>query len=262
VTGSARAGRGGHFRSSPGPDMLVKNFTSSAVFPPPPRHDVVPRKISESTVRRLSHYLRALERRVGDSSTLSSEQLAAEAGTTAAQVRKDLSSFGSFGKRGLGYTTGELIASIRAILGLERNWRVALLGAGRIGSALYEYGDFRARGFDIVAIFDTDPAKLGEVWDGVRIRHPGELEAAVAETEIELAVIAVPADAAQEMVDRVVAAGVRGVLNFAPRRIRVPDDVAVQDVNMVMELEALAFQLTDPEPDVFPEGLPTEATGT
>lgn len=205
------------------------------------------RKISESTVRRLSHYLRALERRVGDSATISSEQLAREAGTTAAQVRKDLSSFGSFGKRGLGYSTGELIDRIRAILGLTREWRVALLGAGRIGSALFEYGDFRARGFDIVAIFDTDPAKIGRVWDGVEIRSPEGIAEAVAREGIELAVIAVPADAAQRMVDAVVEAGVRGVLNFAPRRIRVPEGVAVQDVNMVMELEGLAFQLTDPE---------------
>jgi len=170
-----------------------------------------------------------------------------EAGTTAAQVRKDLSSFGSFGKRGLGYTTEELITSIRAILGLGRTWRVALLGAGRIGSALYEYGDFRARGFDIVAIFDADDGKIGEVWEGVEIQHPDRLADTLKRERIELAVIAVPADAAQEMVDRVVEAGIRGVLNFAPRRIRVPGHVAVQDVNMVMELEALAFQLTAPE---------------
>lgn len=239
--------------------MLVKIFTSARVSPSfRPARILVPRKISESTVRRLSHYLRALERRVGDASTLSSEQLATEAGTTAAQVRKDLSSFGSFGKRGLGYTTEELIASIRAILGLGRSWRVALLGAGRIGSALFEYGDFKARGFDIVAIFDADDSKIGEVWDGVEIQHPDRMAETLEEEQIELAVIAVPADAAQEMVDRVVDAGIRGVLNFAPRRIRVPDDVAVQDVNMVMELEALAFQLTDPEADK----LPRQATGT
>jgi redox-sensing transcriptional repressor len=205
----------------------------------------VSRKISESTVRRLSHYLRALERRVGDSATISSEQLAREAGTTAAQVRKDLSSFGSFGKRGLGYSTRELIDRIRHIMGLTRAWRVALLGAGRIGSALFEYGDFRARGFDIVAVFDADPAKIGRVWDGVEIQSPDRIANVVGREEIDLAVIAVPADAAQDMVDAVVAAGVRGVLNFAPRRIRAPEGVTVQDVNMVMELEGLAFQLTD-----------------
>jgi redox-sensing transcriptional repressor len=186
---------------------------------------------------------------VGDSATISSEQLAREAGTTAAQVRKDLSSFGSFGKRGLGYSTQELIDKIRAIMGLTRGWRVALVGAGRIGSALYEYDDFRARGFDIVAIFDANPEKIGRVWDGVEIRGPESIREVVESHEIDLAVIAVPADAAQEMVDAVVAAGVRGVLNFAPRRIRAPEGVTVQDVNMVMELEGLAFQLTDADLD-------------
>jgi redox-sensing transcriptional repressor len=237
--------------------MLVKDFTSGRADAPAggvrrprgPRHIDpflhVSRKISDSTVRRLSHYLRALERRVGETSTISSEQLAVEAGTSAAQVRKDLSSFGSFGKRGQGYGTDELIVRIRSILGLTRRWRVALLGAGRIGSALYEYGDFRARGFDVVAIFDTDPAKIGDVWDGVEIQHPDALDEVVRDRKIELAVIALPAEAAQRMVDVVVGAGVRGIVNFAPRRIRVPTGVAVQDVNMVMEMEALAFQLTE-----------------
>jgi redox-sensing transcriptional repressor len=230
--------------------MLVKSFTSLSPTAGQLPRSAVSRKISESTVRRLSHYLRALERRVDDSATISSEQLAREAGTTAAQVRKDLSSFGSFGKRGLGYATEELIGRIRDIMGLTRAWRVALLGAGRIGSALFEYGDFRARGFDIVALFDADPEKIGRVWDGVEIRSPDRIAEVVEREAIDLAVIAVPAEAAQEMVDAVVAAGVRGVLNFAPRRIRVPEGVTVQDVNMVMELEALAFQLADAEIDV------------
>lgn len=224
-----------------------RSIADSTVASPPLRRHSLPvsRKISDSTVRRLSHYLRALERRVGEASTLSSEQLAVEAGTSAAQVRKDLSSFGSFGKRGRGYGTDELIERIRSILGVDRRWRVALLGAGRIGSALYEYGDFRARGFDVVAIFDTDPDKIGEVWDGVRILHPDALEGVVRDEGIELAVIAVPSEVAQSMVDVVVESGVRGIVNFAPRRIRVPAGVAVQDVNMVMEMEGLAFQLTE-----------------
>ncbi len=238
--------------------MLVKTFTSVPRSTRRYPETAVSRKISESTVRRLSHYLRALERRVGDSTTISSQQLAREAGTTAAQVRKDLSSFGSFGKRGLGYPTQELIDRIRDIMGLTRPWRVALLGAGRIGSALYEYGDFRARGFDIVAIFDADSEKVGRVWDGVEIRDPAAIAEVVERERIDLAVIAVPAEAAQEMVDAVVRAGVRGVLNFAPRRIRVPTDVTVQDVNMVMELEGLAFQLTDADLDA-PQ---REATGS
>lgn len=234
--------------------MLVKTFTSVPRPPGQPHRFAVPRKISESTVRRLSHYLRALERRTGDSSTISSEQLAREAGTTAAQVRKDLSSFGSFGKRGLGYSTEKLLDRLRSIMGLTRDWRVALLGAGRIGSALFEYGDFRSRGFDIVAIFDTDPEKVGRVWNGVEIRSPDRIPEVTEHERIDLAIVAVPADAAQEMVDAVVEAGVRGVLNFASRRIRVPDGVVVQDVNMVMELESLAFQLTDPDVEALRPG--------
>lgn len=238
--------------------MLVKTFTSHPRPLQDPLEHPVARKISESTVRRLSHYLRALERRVDDSSTLSSEQLAREAGTTAAQVRKDLSFFGSFGKRGLGYTTQALIDRIRGIMGLTHEWRVALVGAGRIGSALFEYGDFKARGFDIVAIFDADPEKVGKVWEHVEIRSPDGIAEVLAREGIEIGVVAVPADAAQEIVDTLVSAGVRGILNFAPRRIRVPEGVTVQDVNMVMELEALAFQLTDPRVETLGRG----ATGT
>ncbi len=193
-----------------------------------------------------------------DSSTLSSEQLALEAGTTAAQVRKDLSFFGSFGKRGLGYTTQELIDHIRGIMGLTHEWRVALVGAGRIGSALYEYGDFRARGFDIVAIFDADPSKIGGVWEGVEIQSPDLIPEVLERESIEIGVVAVPADAAQATVETLVSAGVRGILNFAPRRIRVPEGVTVQNVNMVMELEALAFQLNDPRVETLGRG----ATGT
>lgn len=203
------------------------------------------RKISESTVRRLSHYLRileALEARGGP--TVSSEELAEQSGTTAAQVRKDLSLFGSFGKRGLGYGTADLAARLRDILGLDRRWRVALAGAGRIGSALFEYPDFRRRGFDIVAVLDSDPAKIGLTWNGVTITSTDALETVVDAASIEVLILAVPADSAQEVARRAVAAGVRGILNFAPTQLRVPEGVFVQDVNLVMELEALAFELT------------------
>ncbi len=203
------------------------------------------RKVSDSTVRRLSHYLRVLEQRSSPAEeTVSSRQLAEASGTTAAQVRKDLSIFGSFGKRGQGYDAPELTRRLRSIMGLEQGWRVALLGVGRIGSALVEYNDFRARGFDIVAIFDTDEEKIGQRREGIEILPPSALPQVVRDEQIQLAIIAVPSDAAQEMVDAAVAAGVRGILNFAPRKIRVADEVAVQSVNMVMELEALAFKLS------------------
>lgn len=207
------------------------------------------RKISDSTVRRLSLYLRALESLEAEeggeagAASVSSRELAARAGTTAAQVRKDLSHFGSFGKRGMGYRVPELAGRLRRILGLDRSWRVALVGAGRIGAALFEYADFRRRGFEIVQVFDVDPEKVGRRWNGVTIEDGSRLEDRLAEDEVEIAIVAVPADAAQEVVDRAVSAGVRGILNFAPARLRVPDDVVMEDVNIVMELEALSFAL-------------------
>ncbi len=205
-----------------------------------------PRKISESTVRRLSLYLRFLEEFEGKGRlTTSSEELARRGGTTAAQVRKDLSVFGSFGKRGLGYAVPELAAELRDILGLSRTWRVALVGAGRIGSALFEYEDFRRRGFRIVSVLDADPVKVGTEWRGVAIRHESELERTVREEGVEILILAVPADAVQKIVDRAVDAGVRGILNFAPTRLRVPEGIALNDVNMAVELEALSFALSN-----------------
>jgi redox-sensing transcriptional repressor len=205
----------------------------------------VSRKVSESTVRRLSYYLRILEQMErSKAETVSSEDLAAEAGTTAAQVRKDLSLFGSFGKRGLGYGVAALADHLRAILGLGRTWRVLLAGAGRIGAALFEYPDFRRRGFEIACVVDSDPAKVGLRWGGVTITDAERLEDEVRRFEIEVMILAVPAEAAQALALRAVDAGVRGILNFAPTQLRVPAQVAVQDVNMVMELEALSFELT------------------
>ena len=207
------------------------------------------KKISDSTVRRLSHYLRSLEGFEEPGGTVSSEELAARGQTTAAQVRKDLSHFGSFGKRGLGYQVDELRTRLRRILGIDRTWRVALVGAGRIGLALFEYPAFRARGFECVAIFDSDPDKVGTERSGLVVRDPAEFEAAVRELGIEIVILAVPAKAAQQMASRAVDAGVRGILNFAPIRLNVPPRVPVEDVNLVMELEALSFALSQTERD-------------
>lgn len=206
------------------------------------------KKISESTVRRLSLYLRSLREAVeGSAETISSEELADRGGTTAAQVRKDLSMFGSFGKRGMGYPTAELTRAIEEILGLHRRWRVAVIGAGKIGSALVAYRNFHSRGFEIVAVFDTDPAKVGAVWGGQRIQPDEALERVVSEREIDIAIIAVPGTAAQSVADRVVASGVRALLNFAPVRLRVPEDVALRNVDMVLELEQLTYALNSAE---------------
>lgn len=204
------------------------------------------KKVSEPTVSRLSLYLRVLmelsESGVG---TVSSEELARRGGTTAAQVRKDLSFFGTFGKRGLGYPVEALVEELRRILGLKRRWRVALVGAGRIGRALFGYQDFRKQGFYIEAVFDRDEAKVGQKWNGLEVRSDAELERALAEEQIEIVIVAVPGEAAQGVVDRVVRSGVRGILNFAPVKLHVPAGVALKTVNMAMELEGLSYALTN-----------------
>lgn len=203
-------------------------------------------RISESTVRRLSLYLRYLQEAHGrGQETISSEDLALRGGTTSAQVRKDFSFFGSFGKRGLGYSVPELLRALEEILGLHRDWKVALVGAGKIGSALFSYRNFRSRGFDIRAVFDADPEKIGAPWGDLRVLPDAEMERVLVEAGIEIAIVAVPAEAAQAVVDRVVGSGVKAVLNFAPVRLRVPEGVALRSVDMVMEMEGLTFSLNN-----------------
>jgi redox-sensing transcriptional repressor len=204
------------------------------------------RRVAESTVRRLSLYLRFLEEfEEQGSETVSSGALASLGGTTSAQVRKDLSFFGSFGKRGLGYPVPELAQRIREILGLNRRYRVALIGAGKIGSALVQYRGFRARGFDIVAIFDVDPAKVGHRWNGLTILDAAHLEQELMQQPVDMAVLVTPGDAAQGVTDRLVRLGVKAILNFAPVQLAVPDDVAVKTVNLALELETLSYALAN-----------------
>jgi redox-sensing transcriptional repressor len=204
------------------------------------------RKIAESTVRRLSLYLRFLEEfEDAGMETVSSEAMAHRGGTTSAQVRKDLSFFGSFGKRGLGYPVGELVRTLREILGLGRSYRVAMIGAGKIGSALVQYRGFRQRGFDIVAIFDADPAKIGREWNGLAVRDVRGLEADLRQHPVEIAVIVTPGEAAQPVTDRLVATGIKAILNFAPAQLAVPGDVVVKNVNLALELETLSYALTN-----------------
>jgi redox-sensing transcriptional repressor len=204
------------------------------------------KRVADSTIRRLSLYLTALEELVKRGArTISSEELAQLGGTTSAQVRKDLSVFGSFGKRGLGYSVDELIARLRSILGLGRRWRVCIIGAGKVGAALAQYAGFPERGFDIVAVYDADPARVGQRWGDLKVRDVGMLEADATSQGFDIAVLAVPASAAQRVADRAVAAGVRGILNFVPVQLNVPPSVAVRNVNMAVELEALSFALTN-----------------
>lgn len=207
------------------------------------------KRIADSTIRRLSLYLRFLEEfEERGLATISSEELAARGGTTSAQVRKDLSFFGSFGKRGLGYSVPELSSRLRKILGLEREWRVIIIGAGKIGAALAQYRGFAERGFVITAIYDQDPQKVGRDVDGLTVRTVERVGTDSESTEADIAVIAVPASAAQATADRVVEAGIRAIMSFAPRRLSVPEDVPVKMVNMAMELEGLSFALSNRQP--------------
>lgn len=200
------------------------------------------RGIPEATVARLPLYLRALsslaERGI---STVSSEELAVAAGVNSAKLRKDLSYLGSYGTRGVGYAVDYLVYQISRELGLTQDWAVAIIGVGNLGHALANYGGFVSRGFRVVALLDADPARVGEQAAGQRIRHIDELERVVKQERVDIGVVATPAEAAQDVCDRLVAAGVTSVLNFAPVVLAVPDGVDVRKVDLSIELQILAF---------------------
>ncbi len=205
---------------------------------------MLPRKVADSTVRRLAIYLRFLEEFADQGAdTVSSDALAHRAGTTSAQVRKDLSFFGSFGKRGLGYDVPALAGRLRQILGLTRRYRVLLVGAGRLAGALAQYAGFAARGFDVVAVVDRDPAKIGTCWGTLAIDDVARLEEIVAAERVEIAILVTPAEPAQQLAERLVASGVTAILNFAPVQLQVPDAVEVKNVNLAVELETLSYAL-------------------
>ncbi len=202
------------------------------------------RRISESTIRRLSIYYRQLAILESEGyHTVSSKELARREKLTPAQVRKDLSFFGNFGTRGLGYPTKELKQKIATILGVDRVWHVALVGAGNIGSALAAYKEFAKQGFEINSIFDNDQRKIGSNHKGITISDVRTLPVALKKRHIEMVVIAVPASHAQRIADVAVEAGVKAILNFAPINLRVPPDVVLRTVNMSMEMEYLSFFL-------------------
>ena len=197
------------------------------------------------TVRRLSVYSRCLVQLEEDGvKTVSSQELAARFHLNSAQVRKDLAYFGEFGIRGIGYDAASLRAEIQKILGLDREWKVVLVGYGNLGSALFHYRGFTRQGFRVAAIVDDDPAKIGRTVDGLVILGVGELPRIVRGQAIQIGVIAVPAEGAQPVADRLVAAGVRAILNFAPARLKVPREVRLQNVDLSIELEHLSFHLT------------------
>jgi len=201
-----------------------------------------PGGIPEATVARLPVYLRALytlaERGVG---TVASDELAAAAGVNSAKLRKDLSYLGSYGIRGVGYDVEYLVYQVSRALGLTQNWPVVIIGAGNLGRALANYGGFVSRGFRISAVLDSDQAMVGRKLGSVIVRHVSELEEIVAGSGVAIGVIAVPATAAQATCDRLLAAGVTSILNFAPVVLTVPEGVDVRKVDLSIELQILAF---------------------
>jgi redox-sensing transcriptional repressor len=202
-----------------------------------PRSDIPP-----PSIRRLSVYLRQLESlEVRGVATISSQKLAESLGLTGAQVRKDLAYFGQFGKSGLGYEVVPLIHRLRRILGTDRVTHALLVGMGNLGSALASYQGFRPKGFELVAVFDTDRRKIGKKAGELAIEPLERVETIVRERDARLGIIAVPAEAAQFVADRLVAAGVRGILNFAPVPLKTPPGVTVRYIDVAAELEQLNF---------------------
>jgi redox-sensing transcriptional repressor len=201
-------------------------------------------KIPEMTIRRLSVYTRCLLQLEEDGvKTISSQELADRFSLNSAQVRKDLAYFGEFGVRGIGYYVSGLKAELQRILGLDREWAVALVGFGNLGSALFHYKGFARQGFRIAVVIDDDPAKIGREVDGVPIVPSRDMAREIKGRGVQIAIVAVPPEAAQTVTEQLVAAGIKAVLNFAPTRLRVGREVRLKNVDLSIELETLSFYL-------------------
>jgi redox-sensing transcriptional repressor len=201
-------------------------------------------EIPDVVVNRLPVYARALTTLALDGeSVVSSQALGDQLDVTPAQIRKDLSYFGRFGKQGRGYNVQVLLARLREILGLDRLWRVCLVGVGRLGQAIAEYGGFEPQGFQIVAIFDSSPAMAGQTVGGAVVRPSADLDSFLRANHIDIGIVAVPAHAAQEVVDRLVNGGVHAILNYAPMLPHVPKDVAVRNIDPVLAMQSMTFHV-------------------
>lgn len=204
-----------------------------------------PEIIPDPTIRRLSLYLRQLENLLKQERiTVSSKQLGQSLGLTDAQVRKDLAYFGTFGHPGVGYNIQDLLTRIRRILGTDKSWNVILVGAGNLGRALLSYSGFAAKGLMIVAAFDSDPAKVNTVIKDHTILPCEQMQEVIQTHEVRLAILTVSPDSAQTVADQLVRAGIKGILNFSPTPIHVPPTVAVQSVDLALQLEQLTFQVS------------------
>ncbi|MBP7690812.1 MAG: redox-sensing transcriptional repressor Rex [Anaerolineales bacterium] len=198
--------------------------------------------VPDIVVSRLPIYLRALSRMEQEGARIvSSHELGKLLGISSAQIRKDLSHFAKFGKQGTGYKVHDLVDQLRRILKIDREWNVALVGAGDLGHALARYNGFSDRGFRIVLIFDSDPGKIGESLSGLPVRGAAEMATLLPEHNIVLAMLAVPAEHAQAVADQLIKAGVRGILNYAPINLTVPEGVQVQYIDPVTHLQRMTF---------------------
>lgn len=198
--------------------------------------------IPDIVVSRLPIYLRALSRMEQEGKRItSSHELGKRLGISSAQIRKDLSHFGEFGKQGTGYDVHNLVDQLRRILKIDREWNVVLVGAGDLGHALARYNGFANRGFRIALIFDSDPTKIGETLSGLPVHAAGEMETLIPEHNIVLAMLAVPAEQAQSVASQLVKAGIRGILNYAPINLSVPEGVQVQYIDPVTHLQRMTF---------------------
>ena len=217
------------------------------------------RDIPEATVARLPVYLRALTALAEDGTErCSSEELAGAVGVNSAKLRKDLSHLGSYGTRGVGYDVEYLRYQIAREIGLTQDWPVVIVGIGNLGQALASYSGFRSRGFRVVGLLDADPSRHGQEVAGLPVRPFTDLEGLVAEHGVGIGVIAAPGEAAQDVADRMVAAGITSILNFAPGVLQVPDEVDVRKVDLSIELQILAYhvQRKSPAGDAGLGGLP------
>lgn len=203
-------------------------------------------EIPEVVINRLPIYARALATLVEEGETVvSSQELGERLDVTPAQIRKDLSYFGRFGKQGRGYNVNGLLAKLREILGLDREWRVCVVGVGRLGQAIVEYGGFGPQGFHIVAAFDADPEMVGKTVGSVAVRNTEELESFLRQNIVDIGVVAVPANVAQEVVDRLVNAGIHAILNYAPMTAHVPENVRVRQIDPVIAMQSMTFYIKD-----------------
>lgn len=206
-------------------------------------------EIPEVVINRLPVYARALSELASRGETVVSSQALGELlDVTPAQIRKDLSYFGRFGKQGRGYNVNSLLTKLREILGIDRQWRLCLVGVGRLGQAIAEYGGFGPQGFEIVAAFDASPDVVGREVGGVTIHHIDELDTFLRTARVDIGIVAVPAAVAQSVVDKLVEAGIRAILNYAPITAHVPRDVAIRHIDPVLAMQSMTFYIKRAEP--------------